>query len=91
MSFHSMKNPTGGVNVERVIQSLAPDKHLLKRILSKENVSQSWKRVKSNKGSPGIDGVTIDSFPEATRSHWSKIRQSINLEWKLSTSSGSSC
>ena len=69
--------PTGGVSKERVIAQLDPDQHLLKRILATDNVSQAWKRVKANKGQPGVDGITVEAFPEQTRSQWSVIRQSI--------------
>ena len=33
---------------------------LLEKILRKENLSLAFKRVKSNKGSAGIDGVTTE-------------------------------
>ena len=32
---------------------------LLERILSRENLNRAYKRVKSNKGAPGIDGMTV--------------------------------
>lgn len=77
MSFRNTVNPSGGVPLERVIQPLNPDKHLLERILAKENVAEAWKQVKANRGVSGVDGITVDEFPEHTRSHWSEIRQSI--------------
>lgn len=33
---------------------------LLEKILDKENLNRAFKRVKANKGAPGIDGMTID-------------------------------
>lgn len=33
---------------------------LLERILSRENLNRAYKRVKANKGAPGIDGMTIE-------------------------------
>jgi RNA-directed DNA polymerase len=77
MSFDDTKNPPGGVPIERVVQVLAPDVNLLERIMSRGNMSEAWKRVKANQGQPGVDGITIDEFPEVTRSQWSKIRQTI--------------
>ena len=32
---------------------------LLDRILSRGNLNEAYKRVKSNKGAPGIDGMTV--------------------------------
>ena len=76
MSFHDMMNPTGGVPMERVIDQPTPEQHLLERILSSENMEQAWKRVKANKGAPGIDGITIEQFPDHTR--YSLARPSAN-------------
>ena len=77
MSFHDIENPTGGMPMERVIDQPTPEQHLLERILSRENMEQAWKRVKANKGAPGVDGITIEQFPDHTRSHWKTIRESL--------------
>ena len=60
-----------------VIESPNPNEHLLERILSRENMLRAWKRVKANKGAPGIDGMSIESFPEFLRQHWQSIRESL--------------
>jgi RNA-directed DNA polymerase len=78
MSSHDMKNPHGGVTMGRVTERPNPNEHLLERILSYENVHRAWKRVKSNKGAPGVDGITIEDFQEHTRPPWFEIR-----EWLL--------
>ena len=33
---------------------------LLEKILYKDNLNRAFKRVKANKGAPGIDGITVD-------------------------------
>ena len=33
---------------------------LLEKILYKDNLNRAFKRVKANKGAPGIDGMTVD-------------------------------
>ena len=33
---------------------------LLEKILHKDNLNRAFKRVKANKGAPGIDGMTVD-------------------------------
>lgn len=38
--------------------SAQPD--LLEKILGKDNLNRAFKRVKANKGAPGVDGLTID-------------------------------
>ena len=47
---------------------------LLTQALSRENMAAAWKRVKANKGSAGVDGLTIDETAEFLRTHWPRIR-----------------
>ena len=77
MSSHSMMNPHGGVPARRVMETFGPSDNLLERILSKENMAEAWKRVKANHGAPGVDGVSIEQFPEHTRPLWGQIQQSL--------------
>ena len=73
MSFVAIVNPNGGVVYKRVMKEPFSNDHLLERILSADNVRQAWKQVRANKGAPGIDGVTVDEFPDAFRKLWPKI------------------
>lgn len=50
---------------------------LLTQVLSRENMAASWKRVKANKGSAGVDGLTIDGTQEYLKTHWPRIRSEI--------------
>jgi RNA-directed DNA polymerase len=77
MSFHDIETPTGEMPVERVIDQPSPEQHLLERILSRETMETAWKRVKANKGAPGVDGITIEDFPDRTRPLWAGIRASL--------------
>jgi len=72
-----MKNPTGGVDMRHVIGMPDPDGNLLERILSRENMHMAWKRVKANKGAPGVDGITIREFPATIRDTWDNTRKSL--------------
>jgi RNA-directed DNA polymerase len=60
-----------------VMESPDPNGHLLERILSQENMRKAWKRVKANKGAAGVDGMSIEAFPEFARRNWDKIRESL--------------
>ena len=75
-SYHIVK-PTGGVRMRHVMDPSDPNVNLLEQILSRDNVRQAWKRVKANKGAPGIDKMSIDDFPEFARTHWESIRDSL--------------
>ena len=50
---------------------------LLEDVLASDNLARAWKRVKANKGAPGIDGMTIEDFPAHARTHWSAVREQI--------------
>ena len=77
MSLPDITNPTGGMPAQRVIDQPTPEQHLLEQILATENMELAWKRVKANKGAPGVDGVTIDQFPAQFRPLWADIRASL--------------
>jgi RNA-directed DNA polymerase len=47
-------------------------------VLAPANMQRAWRRVKSNRGAPGIDGMRIDDFPAYAREHWPAIRQSLS-------------
>ncbi len=47
--------------------SAEPD--LLGKILDKDNLNRAFKRVRANKGAPGIDGMTIDETLTYLREH----------------------
>ena len=42
---------------------------LLERILSRDNLNRAYKRVKANKGAPGIDGMTVEQALPWLREH----------------------
>ena len=50
---------------------------MMERILAPDNLASAWKRVKANKGAPGVDGMTVEVFPDFSRKHWPSIRQAI--------------
>jgi RNA-directed DNA polymerase len=50
---------------------------LLQQALSRENMVAAWKRVKANKGSAGVDGLTIEQTVEHLKTHWPRIRQEL--------------
>jgi group II intron reverse transcriptase/maturase len=50
---------------------------LMERVLHRSNLQNALKRVKSNKGSPGIDGMTVDELSAHLRGHWEEIREQL--------------
>ena len=77
MSSHNIKKPNGGVTMRRVMEQPNPNENLLERVFSRDNVQKAWKRVKANKGVPGIDHMSVEDFPEFARTQWDSIRESL--------------
>lgn len=50
---------------------------LMERVLERTNLQRALKRVRGNKGSPGIDGMTVDELPEWLREHWPRVREEL--------------
>ena len=58
---------------------------MLKQVLSPSNLQLAWHRVKMNKGVAGIDGISIDVFPDYLRKHWAETkRQLLNETYRPS-------
>lgn len=54
---------------------------LLEQILSRDNMNNAYKRVKANKGSHGIDGMSVDELLQHLKEYGQELRQSL-LEGK---------
>ena len=50
---------------------------MMEQVLAAENVRTAWRRVKANAGAPGIDGMSVDAFPDFVREHWPRIRSAL--------------
>jgi RNA-directed DNA polymerase len=50
---------------------------LLRVVLARENMQQAWKRVRSNKGAAGIDGLGIDETAQRLVWEWPAIREQL--------------
>jgi RNA-directed DNA polymerase len=70
-------NPFGGEVAWRSPMKPALEPTLMEQILRPANLQRAWTRVKSNQGAPGIDGMSIDDFPNHARHHWEQISQTL--------------
>jgi len=48
---------------------------LMERVCERSNLQAALKRVRKNKGSPGIDGLTVDELPDYLRNRWIGLRE----------------
>jgi RNA-directed DNA polymerase len=47
---------------------------LMEEVVERGNAKAALKRVKQNKGSPGVDGMTVDELPKHLAENWETIR-----------------
>ena len=52
----------------------------MEEVCNRGNLERAWKRVRNNKGGPGVDGMTIDSAKAHLREHWPNIRSQLLKE-----------
>jgi len=48
--------------------------HLMEEVVERGNLKQALKRVKANKGSPGVDGMTVEELPAYLKANWERLR-----------------
>ncbi len=77
VSYRAVSTSSGGAVPVRVAGKLPSKPISLERIVATDNIAMAWKKVKSNRGAPGIDGVTIEDFPYQFRECWQEIRTAI--------------
>ena len=58
-------------------ESPACEERLMEEVCARENLVTAWKRVRSNKGSPGVDGMTIEDAKGYLRERWPTIRSQL--------------
>lgn len=47
---------------------------LMERVVEHANAVAAFKRVRKNRGSPGVDAMTVEELPEYLRQNWERIR-----------------
>jgi RNA-directed DNA polymerase len=49
----------------------------MEEVCERENLKRALQRVKGNKGSAGIDGMTVEELPGYLAQHWPAIREQL--------------
>ena len=62
---------------KRKTESLAGTERLMEEVCELENCKQALQRVKANKGSPGVDGMTVDELREYLKQHGLEIGEQL--------------
>jgi RNA-directed DNA polymerase len=58
-------------------QSPASTNRLMEEVCERENLKEALRRVKANKGSPGVDGITVNQLDDYLKQHWPAIREQL--------------
>src|SRR6516162_4543974 len=66
-SLSAMDEPESPANTRRIMEE----------VCERENLREALQRVKSNKGSAGVDGLTVDDLSAHLKEHWPVIREQL--------------
>jgi RNA-directed DNA polymerase len=58
-------------------ESPASTERLMEEVCERENLKKALKRVRGNKGAPGIDGMTVEQLPKYLKKHWLRHREEL--------------
>src|ERR1700694_5487849 len=55
----------------------ASTNRLMEAVCERENLKAALRQVKANKGSPGVDGMTVGGIKDYLKQHWPAIREQL--------------
>src|SRR3982074_3266134 len=58
-------------------ESPARSNRLMEEIADRENLKEALRRVKANKGSPGVDGMTVNQLDDYLKQQWPSILEQL--------------
>ncbi len=58
-------------------ESPAKTDRLMEEVCERENLKEALRQVKANKGSSGVDGMTVVALSDYLRQHWPAIREQL--------------
>src|SRR5436309_8598872 len=51
--------------------------HIMEDVCERANLKKALRQVRSNKGSAGVDGMTVDQLGDYLKQHWPAIREQL--------------
>jgi RNA-directed DNA polymerase len=58
-------------------ESPARTDRLMEEVVERENLKEALRQVKGNKGSAGVDGITVNQLTDYLKQHWPSIREQL--------------
>lgn len=77
MSSGKPQTPSGELVAGRVAEASPVDLASVKFVVTTRSISDAWKKVRSNKGAPGVDEISISEFPKWARPRWENYRRQL--------------
>src|SRR5215831_6851815 len=71
------KTSSGGTEsstAKHRLESPTINERLMEQVCEQDNCKRALKRVQSNRGSAGIDGMSVEQLPAYLKKHWPTIR-----------------
>jgi len=65
------------ITENNIIDADMSKERLLEKIVDRDNMNYAYKRVKSNKGAHGVDGMKVDELLQYLKENGSQLKQSI--------------
>jgi RNA-directed DNA polymerase len=78
MTAAKARKPNGGADCCLAIGPSGLKADLMRQVLTRENLQRAWEQVRANHGAPGIDGMTVEAFPDFVRSpQWATVKEAL--------------
>src|ERR1700719_2009625 len=58
-------------------ENAASTNRWMEEVCERENLKEALRRVRANKGSPGVDGMTVGGITDYLKQHWPAIREQL--------------
>src|SRR6516225_8278706 len=55
----------------------ASTNRLMEEVCEQDNLKEALRQVKANRGSPGVDGMTVGGITDYLKQHWPTIREQL--------------
>ncbi len=76
-ALRAAKEGTESRKAKRRAESPATTEQLMEEVCERGNCKQALARVKTNKGSPGVDGMTVHDLLGYLKQHWPALREQL--------------